>query len=70
MEIITINDVLTAAEAAKVYELNQPSLRQRLERGKAFIYGVDCRKAETGKHGEWLVTREAIERVYAKKPQG
>ena len=61
---MTINDVLTAAEAAEIYDIKKVTLRQRLERGKAFVHGVDCRKTTTGSRGDWLVTREAIERVY------
>lgn len=61
---MTINDVLTCAEAAELYGVNKVSLRQRLERGKAFIHGVDCRKTKTGERGDWLVTRQAMDRVY------
>ena len=64
---MTINDVMTAAEAAQIYDIEPSSLRQRLGRGIAFEHGVDCRKTETGRRGDWLVTREAMEREYGNK---
>jgi len=61
---MTINDVLTIPEAVELYSVKSISLRQRLERGKAFIHGVDCRKTGSGERGDWLVTREAMDRIY------
>ncbi len=64
---MTINDVMTAAEAAQEYKIEQSALRQRIQRGVTFKLGVDCRKTETGKRGDWLVTREAMDREYGKR---
>lgn len=63
---MSINDVLTFAEAEALYGLSKGTLRKyisyELKKGSRFKDGVDYRKS--GK--TWLITREAMEREYSK----
>lgn len=56
-----LKDILTFGEAAKLWGLDSSSLRKSIER-KRFLEG------EIRKSGNvWLVTREAMERLYGKR---
>lgn len=56
-----LKDILTFGEAAKLWGLDSSSLRKSVERGR-FLEG------EIRKSGNvWLVTREAMERLYGKR---
>lgn len=57
-----INEVLTIAEASKIWRKEVSTLRRVFMNNVSFKQGKDCRKSE----GTWLVTREAMERVYGK----
>lgn len=59
IETIIINEVMTFAEATKLWGLSESTLRSST-RTKKLIEGVDFRKS--GK--VWLITREAMIRVY------
>lgn len=60
-----INDILTLQEANELWFPNRSTaiLRQLFARNTQFKIGIDCRKSG----GTWLVTKEAMERVYGKK---
>lgn len=57
-----INEVLTFAEAAELWELSMGTLRMRLSKGYMgdLIEGVDYRKS--GK--VWLITKDAMVKLY------
>ncbi len=56
-----INEVLTIKEAADLWGKEVSTLR-RVIQGNKFIEGADYRKSGS----TWLITREAMERVYGK----
>ena len=58
-----INEVLTITEASQIFEKEVSTLRRNFAVNVSFKIGVDCRKSGS----TWLVTREAMERVYGKK---
>lgn len=55
-----IDQVLTIAEASKMYDKDTSTLRRNFDRGVSFKHGVDVRKAGR----VWLVTKSAMEREY------
>lgn len=57
-----IEEIMTFSEATEKWGLADSTLRKLVNTDK-IIKGVDCRKSGS----TWLVTREAMERVYGKK---
>lgn len=63
---MTLNDVLTTAEAAQLYGLNDATLRMACggQKGLPPIFTTEeCRKSGR----TWLILKSAMERVYGKK---
>ena len=63
---MTIDDILTIAEAAHEYDVTVSSLRYACtgQKGYAPIFHTgECR--QSGK--TWLITRQALDRVYKKR---
>ena len=63
---MTINDVLTASEAAKMYGLDESTLRRACTGQKGYpprFTDEECRKSGR----IWLITRAGMERVYGSK---
>jgi len=63
---MTINDVLTASEAAKMYGLDESTLRRACTGQKGYpprFTDEECRKSGR----VWLITRAGMERVYGSK---
>jgi hypothetical protein len=58
-----LDEVLTIAEASKMYDKDTSTLRRNFDRGASFKHGVDVRKAGR----VWLVTKAAMEREYGQK---
>ena len=56
-----LDNILTFGEAAKLWGLDSSSLRKSVERGR-FLENEIRKSANT-----WLVTREAMERLYGKR---
>lgn len=64
--MINLDDVLTISEAAQIYGMATASLRMACGGQKG--YPPIFKKGECRKSGStWLITREAMERVYGKK---
>jgi len=62
---MTLQDVLTASEAAQIYGLDESTLRRACTGQKG--YPPRFNEGEYRKAGRvWLITREAMERVYGK----
>ena len=59
---ITLNDILTFAEAAEIWGIDSSTLRHLATKDK-LKEGTDYRKS--GK--VWLITKEAMERLYGKR---
>ena len=57
---IKINEVLTIAEASSIWNKDVSTLRRNFMTNASFKLGIDCRKSGS----TWLVTKEAMERVY------
>ncbi|MCF0163165.1 MAG: hypothetical protein HUJ88_11400 [Fusobacterium necrophorum] len=55
-----INEILTIAEASKLWNKEVSTLRRNFMANASFKLGVDCRKSGS----TWLVTKEAMIRVY------
>lgn len=55
-----INEVLTISEASKTWGKAVSTLRRNFDANASFKKGIDCRKSGA----MWLVTREAMIRVY------
>lgn len=63
---MTIDDVLTASEAAELYNLNDATLRKACagQKGLPPIFtSEECRKSGR----TWLILKSAMERIYGKK---
>lgn len=62
---MTLEDVLTASEAADIYGLSESTLRRACLGQKG--YPPRFQEGEFRKSGRvWLITRQAMERVYGK----
>lgn len=57
---MVINEVLTISEASKIWGKEVSTLRRNFMNNVTFKLNVDCRKSGA----TWLVTKEAMERVY------
>lgn len=55
-----INEVLTISEASQLWGKEVSTLRRNFMNNVSFKTGVDCRKSGS----TWLVTKEAMKRVY------
>lgn len=55
-----INDVLTITEAGSLWNKGVSTLRRNFMANASFKLNVDCRKSAS----TWLVTKEAMLRVY------
>lgn len=58
------DSLLSFKEASQIWNLDDSTLRKAVANGK-FIDGKDVKKF--GK--QWIVTIEAMERIYGKKPE-
>ncbi len=64
---MTIDDVLTASEAAKMYGLDESTLRRACAGQKGYpprFTDAECRKSGR----VWLITKAGMERVYGGEP--
>jgi len=55
-----INEVLTISEASELWNKDVSTLRRNFTNNVSFKLGIDCRKSCS----TWLVTKEAMKRVY------
>ena len=63
---MTIDDVMTATEAAEIWGLNPSTLKKACTGQKGYpprFTADECRKSEN----IWLVTRAGMERLYGKR---
>lgn len=63
---MNINDVLTTIEAAKMWNLEESTVKRACQRG--VFTSEEARKEVNGPRGRWIVTVSGMERVYGKKP--
>lgn len=63
---MNIDDVLTTIEAARIWKLEESTVKRACQRG--VFTSEEARKEENGPRGRWLVTTDGMKRIYGKRP--
>lgn len=58
---MTIKDIFTASEAARLWQLDESTVKKACQQGR--FTEDEARKSG----GTWIVTRDGMERVYSRK---